>query len=249
MSSRTTIPSHAPQNARSGSPRTDVSGPPIDVAIAEEAPLIVYGLRAILSPYADQISITAPDPRAAYVSAVDVTLFDPVTAASEITLDLLLDDPARGRVVMYSFDPPAGMVLEMLGRGCAAFVDKGAQPAELVRVLTSVVDPQRRSDGVPSGRSWAGKEHGLSRREAQMVALIARGLTNEDISDQVDLSINTVKSYIRSAYHKLGITRRPQAVRWGIEHGMDHAVPPSAPATRPRLVLSAGTRGRDHVAS
>jgi DNA-binding CsgD family transcriptional regulator len=38
------------------------------------------------------------------------------------------------------------------------------------------------------------------------------------------LSINTVKTYIRSAYGKIGVTARPQAMRWGLDHGFqpDH---------------------------
>ena len=56
-------------------------------------------------------------------------------------------------------------------------------------------------------------------REAGVVTLIARGLTNEEIAQEAHISINTLKTYIRSAYRKMGVERRSQAVRWGIEHG------------------------------
>jgi DNA-binding CsgD family transcriptional regulator len=57
----------------------------------------------------------------------------------------------------------------------------------------------------------------LTGREHQIVALIAQGHSNREISEQLYLSINSVKTYIRSAYRKIGVTRRTQAVIWFIE--------------------------------
>ena len=45
-----------------------------------------------------------------------------------------------------------------------------------------------------------------------MIALIARGLSNQEIADRAYVTINSVKSYIRSAYRKIGVERRTQAV-------------------------------------
>ena len=67
-------------------------------------------------------------------------------------------------------------------------------------------------------------DEGLTEREAEIIALIARGLSNQEIADLAYLSINSVKTYIRTAYRKMGVTRRSQAVRWALEHGFvpDH---------------------------
>lgn len=53
-----------------------------------------------------------------------------------------------------------------------------------------------------------------------MITLISRGLSNAEIAEQTFLSPNSVKSYIRSAYRKIGVQRRSQAVAWGIDHAM-----------------------------
>jgi DNA-binding CsgD family transcriptional regulator len=58
----------------------------------------------------------------------------------------------------------------------------------------------------------------LSEREEQVLALIAQGLTNQEIADRVYVSINSVKTYIRSAYRKIGVSSRSQAVAWGLRH-------------------------------
>jgi transposase len=49
-----------------------------------------------------------------------------------------------------------------------------------------------------------GAEHGSSAREAEVLSLIAWGLTNQQIAEAPALSLNTVKTYIRTAYRKMG---------------------------------------------
>jgi DNA-binding CsgD family transcriptional regulator len=53
-----------------------------------------------------------------------------------------------------------------------------------------------------------------------MLALITQGRSNEEITAACYLSINTVKSYIRDAYRKIGVTTRPQAVAWALRNGL-----------------------------
>ncbi|MDP2772606.1 MAG: helix-turn-helix transcriptional regulator [Nocardioides sp.] len=59
-----------------------------------------------------------------------------------------------------------------------------------------------------------GERPRLSGRELDVVALIAEGCLNREIAVRLQLSRDTVKSYIRAAYRKMGVTHRAQAVRW-----------------------------------
>ena len=52
-----------------------------------------------------------------------------------------------------------------------------------------------------------------------MLDLICRGMSNLEIADQLFVSVNSVKTYVRQIYQKIGVTRRAQAVAWGLEHG------------------------------
>ncbi|MCD4534541.1 LuxR C-terminal-related transcriptional regulator [Nocardioides sp. cx-169] len=65
----------------------------------------------------------------------------------------------------------------------------------------------------------------LSARESEIVALIVQGLSHQEIAETAFLSINSVKTYIRTAYRKMGVTRRSQAVGWAIQHGFAPEVP------------------------
>ena len=75
--------------------------------------------------------------------------------------------------------------------------------------------PPRRPRGGP------GREAGLTAREAEVLALITQGLSNQEIAQRSYLSINSVKTYIRTAYRKIGVERRAQAVVWGMQHGFE----------------------------
>jgi NarL family two-component system response regulator LiaR len=54
-----------------------------------------------------------------------------------------------------------------------------------------------------------------------MLTFIVRGLTNKQIAERSYLTMNTVKTYIRNAYRKIGVKTRAQAVAWGYRHGFD----------------------------
>lgn len=68
---------------------------------------------------------------------------------------------------------------------------------------------------------------GLSPQEVKALRLIAAGHTNDEIADTMFVSINTVKTYIRSAYRKIGVKSRSQAVGWALSHGFSHNSPPT----------------------
>lgn len=78
-------------------------------------------------------------------------------------------------------------------------------------------DPDRQ--GPPAG-AWSESDPGLTSREAEIVMLLTHGLSNQQIADHSFLSINSVKTYIRSAYRKIGVQTRSQALLWGMDHDL-----------------------------
>ena len=101
-----------------------------------------------------------------------------------------------------------------------------------LRVIPFETDPT-----LPT-KSWPGRAAGLTPRESEIIALVTAGLSNNAIAERTCLSINSVKSYIRSAYRTMGVDSRSQAVLWGIDNGM-------AP-TRKRIVLEAPPTPADY---
>ena len=70
---------------------------------------------------------------------------------------------------------------------------------------------------------------GLTPRELDVLGLIASGLTNQEIAERLYLSINSVKTYVRTAYRKIDVERRAQAVVWVERHGLTPPEPSVAP--------------------
>jgi NarL family two-component system response regulator LiaR len=111
--------------------------------------------------------------------------------------------------------------------GAAGYLSKGIEAEKLVEAIERVhagetIKPSGGGTATPRPESeWPGKEHGLTAREAEIIALITQGLSNQEIAERSYLSINSVKTYIRTAYRKIGVERRAQAVLWGIKHGFE----------------------------
>ena len=95
------------------------------------------------------------------------------------------------------------------------------RPSSKVVVRTNT---ERAPDPVPvAGADWPGQAAGLSPRESEVLAFITQGLSNQEIAQTIYLSINSVKTYIRTAYRKIGVASRSQAVGWGMQHGFEPA--------------------------
>ena len=96
-------------------------------------------------------------------------------------------------------------------------------------------------DGIVRGRDLAGPpppgdrchpeidRAGLTPREVDVLGLIAAGLSNQEIGDRLYISINSVKTYVRTAYQKIGAERRAHAVIWVERHGLTPPAPLTAP--------------------
>ena len=74
---------------------------------------------------------------------------------------------------------------------------------------------------------WRPDAHGpaatladLSPREIDVMRLIVNGYSNDEIARELYITINTVKTFIRTAYRKIGATKRTQAVIWGFTQGL-----------------------------
>ena len=200
--------------------------PILDVVVVDDCPLILHGLTSMLQPFSVQVRSDG-EGDFSRDGCVRIALYDPSGNSRHraARVDVLLRDRAYDDVVIYSADPPRDLLREALTRGCAAFVDKRETADVLLETLLTVAGRWTLSTEAAVGNrprprgSWPGEGMGLSRRESEVICLITEGLTNVDIGARTALSVNTIKSYIRSAYRKIGVTRRTEAVRWGIEHG------------------------------
>ena len=203
---------------------TDHVGP-VRVAVLNDYEIVVNGIARMLEPYADRVRVVETSTGIPSMGESDVVLYDTFSQAQGNVLEVQEVSSMTGAaVVLYSWNLDPTLVAEALRRGAAGYLSKTLDGAGLADALVKVATGQRvlpgdRGHGEEHG-AWPGQEQGLSAREAEMMALITQGYSNAEIAERSYLSINSVKTYIRAAYRKIEVTRRAQAVAWGMEHGL-----------------------------
>ena len=153
----------------------------------------------------------------------DVTIYDLAGLVAADTNDLrhLL----ASKVPVVALEPSGRSDLSegAVKLGVAGVVTMEVTPALLVGALQRAAagDAHDIDETSIDRRAEIMAEHELTWRELQILELIATGQGNQQIADQLYLSINSVKTFIRKAYRKIGATSRSQAVLWASSRGLN----------------------------
>lgn len=200
---------------------------PIRIAIVNDYEIVVAGVATMLAPHQDRVTVVELDSGLPVMSRVDVILYDTfgqVQGDGVDLQDLVRDSGAR--VVIFSWNVQPDLVDRAIRHGAAGYLSKGLKAEDVVAAIEAVyaghvVVPADHASVDRGHGVWPGREFGLTERESEVLALITQGLSNLEIAERSYLSINSVKTYIRTAYRKIGVTRRSQAVVWGMKHGFE----------------------------
>jgi two-component system response regulator NreC len=141
---------------------------------------------------------------------------------SLVALSELLAASPRTAIVILTMDDDPAFARQAWSAGAAGYVLKEASPTDLVRAIRAVGAGGRYLD--PAVGGWAlGADTGvLSERELEVLRLIALGYTNSEIARLMFISSRTVESHRANLQRKLGLSGRPELVRYALEHGVIH---------------------------
>ncbi|WP_420174298.1 LuxR C-terminal-related transcriptional regulator [Luteococcus sp. OSA5] len=206
---------------------------PVRVALVNDHPLVLDGLRALLRPH-QAIEVVELDALVPVGEKCDIALLDTHAMATNLEQEVAqrLAEPAIEKVVVYAWETDENLVRDALDSGAQGVLSKTLDSDALAEALVRVSqgeqvvetgvepEPDLLAEAARKGRDWPGRRAGLSMRESEMISLICQGLSNDQIARSLYLSPNSVKSYIRSAYHKINVNSRSQAVIWGIDNGL-----------------------------
>ncbi|WP_370948138.1 response regulator [Amycolatopsis sp. cg5] len=202
----------------------------ISVLICDDAPIVRMGLRMIVDSAPDltvvgEAATGAEAVSAAAALAPDVVLLDiqmpeldGIEAAQRISSRVL---------VLTTFDTDEH-VYEALRAGASGFLVKDTSPEkvlEAIRVVAAgdaLLSPsvtRRLLDTVSSSLPRA-DSLGLSTMDGRLLGLVARGLGNGEIGEELGLSLATVKTYVSRLLVKIGARDRAHAVALAYEHGV-----------------------------
>lgn len=191
------------------------------VALAPDAPLVHAGTASLLRSAGSDVTVVELPSSPGGLATIDVVLYDPALGAPP---DLSVEGARSPVLIGFSWSVRSDTAIRARSDGAAALLSKDLPGRQLLAAIRDA-HAGRRGDYVvapeakASDRSVPEAIDDLSPRELEMLQMITEGLSNDEIARSLYLSINSVKTYIRAAYRKIGVTRRPQAVLWGVHHG------------------------------
>ncbi|MEV6197041.1 response regulator transcription factor [Streptomyces sp. NPDC051920] len=214
---------------------------PVTVLLVDDEPLVRAGLRAVLEAQPDIEVVGEAADGAAVIPLV--RRLRPDVVAMDVRMPLMDGIEATRALLRSVADPPKILVVttfendeyvyEALRAGADGFLLKRARPAEIVHAVRLVAEGesllfpasvrQLAADYGEGGASPAAraamKRAALTEREADVLRLMSRGLSNAEIAARLVVGTETVKSHVSSVLAKLGARDRTQAVIAAYESG------------------------------
>ncbi|HEX4211964.1 MAG TPA: response regulator transcription factor [Candidatus Dormibacteraeota bacterium] len=213
----------------------------IRVLVADDQTVVREGLRTLLSLLPDiEVVATAADGEQALELSrrhrPDVILMDlrmPRVDGVEATRLVRAELPETQVVVLTTYADDES-IMGALQAGARGYLTKDAGAEEIRRAIEAVtagdalMEPAvqaRLLDALargpqPAAPSAAALPDGLTRREAEVLSLIAQGLSNQEIAGRLFVSEATVKTHINNLFSKTGVRDRAQAVAYAYRHGL-----------------------------
>ena len=218
---------------------SETPGPsPLRVVVADDQAVVREGLVLLLDglPGIDVVGAAADGQQALDLVAEhrpDAILLDlhmPVLDGIGATRRLTAEHPRVAIVVLTTYVDDAS-VMDALRAGARSYLTKDADRTDIARALQAaaggltVFDP-RVHDMLLAAAATPGQAEpprpeppdGLTHREAEILGLIARGLTNQEIAGRLCLSNHTVKTHINRIFAKTGSRDRAAAIGYAQRH-------------------------------
>jgi len=213
---------------------------PLRIVVADDQASVREGLVVLLGtvPEIEVVASAANGEEAIRLVAEkspDAILLDlhmPVLDGIEATGRLTRQHPGVAIVVLTTYADDSS-VLAALQAGARSYLTKDADCTDIVAALRSaatglsVIDPAARAallaaasrpENPPRQRPPEKLPDGLTLREAEILSMIARGMTNPDIAAELYISTQTIKSHINRIFAKTGSANRIAAIRYARDH-------------------------------
>jgi two-component system, NarL family, response regulator len=200
----------------------------IRVVSADDHPLIREGLAALVAGYPD---ITIVGEASDGIEAVqqfenlrpDVLLMDlqmPKMSGLEAIAAIRARHPSARIIVLTTYDTEH-LASKALLSGAQAYLLKSSVRRELIDTIRAVYRGQRRVDpGVANAIAAQAGEITLTRRELDVLSLVAQGQSNRSIGEALSITEETVKGHVKNLLSKLGANDRAHAAALGLKRGL-----------------------------
>lgn len=191
----------------------------VRVGVADKSPLIQAALRHLIAEDGrfELVSVCADGE--AFLQNVDEHELDVGIIGwvigpgdGKYILDQLRGRESAPRIIVFTGSQGESVPAQVMAHGGAAFVSKSEQPALLLDTVAAVAEGRMVFPFLDVRAIHQSPLATLTRRELEVLALLAAGQTNKQIATTQDVSLNTVKFHIKNLYEKLDVRSRSQAV-------------------------------------
>jgi len=213
----------------------------IRVLIADDHPLIREGLRGLLAAEPDlELVGEAADGSEAVEKTdqlrPDVILLDlvmPVKSGIEAIIEIKEKDPVARILVLTSFADDE-QLFPALRAGALGYLLKDSSPQDLLRAIRSVYRGESSLHPAIARRLVlqfsqpavdSSPENPLTQREVEVLKLVAEGLSNQNIADELVVSERTVGKHVGNILEKLHLANRTQAALYALREGLSTLEP------------------------
>lgn len=201
----------------------------VRVLLVDDHPVVRSGLRALLSTLPDvEVAGEAADGASAVELSVslqpDVVLMDlglPVLDGVAATREVVARAPGVAVLVLTMYED-GDTVSAALRSGARGYLLKGVDQDILLAALRDVASGATVVGAdveLAEPAPWRSPKE-LTPRERDVLALIAQGLSNAEITERLVLSPKTVRNHVSNIYLKLGVPDRPRAIVHARRHGL-----------------------------
>ena len=195
--------------------------PPIHVIVVHDDYVCRTGLVAAFAACDDmRVHATSQDDPELLSCDVVVTDFDNGIRILASTHALQLRR-ARAKVAIVANAEREWQIRDALKRGAAGFLPLGSSAEELYLAVRTVHRGDcHLSPSIAARLATSLATEPLTEREGQVLTLLTDGLCNKHIASHLDISVGTVKAHLRSAFDKLGVHSRTEAILIAERRGM-----------------------------
>ncbi|MGP4052847.1 response regulator transcription factor [Streptomyces sp. 2A115] len=195
---------------------------PTRIVVVDDHPVVHDGVAAQLNGYSDLAVVGHAETGAEAVALCareqpDVVLLDlrlPDRLAAEVVPAVHRVSP-HSRVLLFTAFPEHAAVAPTLAAGASGLLVKDAGGTAVRDAIRSIA----RNGSFRTGQA-ASHAALVTAREYDVLRLVAAGHTNPEIADELNLSVNTVKGYLREMMHKLAARNRAQLIVSAQSHGL-----------------------------
>jgi len=217
---------------------------PIRVLLVDDQPLFRRAIATLIDEQPDMVVVGEAENGLAGVELArerdpDLVVMDvemPVMNGVD-AMRMIREQMPRTKVIMLTVSDSEDFLFEAIRSGAHGYLLKDLRPEQLYDMLRSVMRNETPLSPAIAGRlltEFRGRETvrstspvqddgpGLTRRELEILQLVADGLSNKEIGTTLSITEGTVKNHVHNALEKLHLENRIQAAAYFVRHGLAH---------------------------